>query len=140
MRSSDNGLPGVLDIVVGATPGANGQTLPRLAVTGELDLAGIPALEEALGGLEAARPEAIVLDLTALEFLDSSGLRCLVRANARVRESGGRLAIVMTPGGRVAQTISLTGLDDYLEVHTDLDAATAKESKSEATKAADQRG
>jgi anti-sigma B factor antagonist len=136
MPSSDNGLRGILDIVVDATRGANGHTLPHLAVAGELDLAGIPALEEALAGLEAARPEAIVLDLTALQFLDSSGLRCLVRANARARESGGRLAIVTTPGGRVAQTISLTGLDDHLEVHTDLDAATA----SETAKAGDERG
>jgi anti-sigma B factor antagonist len=124
MPSSDNGLPGILDIVV-ATSGDNG-SLPHLAVTGELDLAGIPALEEALAGLEAARPPAILLDLRALEFVDSSGLRCLVRANARARESGGRLAILMTPGGRVAQTFSLTGLDEHLELHTDLDAASRR--------------
>jgi anti-anti-sigma factor len=124
MLRSEEGLPGALEIAVGVVP-TNGRSLPRLAVTGELDIAGVPALEAALADLEAARPEAIVVDLTHLEFLDSSGLRCLVSADARAREAGGRLAILTAGDSRVAQTLALTGLDEHLEVVVDVEAVGA---------------
>ena len=61
----------------------------RVAVVtlrGELDLAGAAALEQELARLDAAEPDAIVLDLRDVDFMDSSGLR-VVAVAARARRS-----------------------------------------------------
>jgi anti-sigma B factor antagonist len=121
---SDAESAGILAIEVDdRTLARDGRRVVRVALGGELDLAGVPALERVLADAEATGPVAIVVDLTALEFLDSSGLRCLVRAHGRAREAGGRLPVVRADGGEVAQAMSVTGLDAHLEVFADLDSA-----------------
>ena len=116
--------PAVAGVAVDVV-GGNGRTLPRIAVTGELDVAGVPVLEAALAEAEAARPATIVLDLRDVEFLDSSGLRCVARAHGRVAEAGGRLAVLADRGSRVATTFALVGLDEHLGIFSDLEAALA---------------
>ena len=66
-----------------------------VTLRGELDMAGAPELEKALAALED-EPDvhAIALDLSALEFMDSSGLRAVVRADRRTTETGRRFALV----------------------------------------------
>jgi anti-anti-sigma factor len=123
VQGSD-GFPATVGIAVGVV-GLNGSSLPRLALTGELDIAGVPAVEAALAELEAARPPAIVLDLTRLAFVDSSGMRCVVRAHGRVVGAGGRFAVLAAGGSRVAATFELVGLDEHLPIFADLDAALA---------------
>ena len=73
-------------------------TVAVVAPTGELDLSGAAVLEDELDRL-AAEPElaTVVLDLRGLEFMDSSGLRLVVMADMRARETGRRFALV--PGG-----------------------------------------
>jgi anti-sigma B factor antagonist len=70
-------------------------TVAVIAATGELDLSGAAPLEAELDRL-AEEPElgTIVLDLRALEFMDSSGLRLIVLTDMRARESGRRFALV----------------------------------------------
>jgi anti-anti-sigma factor len=70
-------------------------TVAVIAATGELDLSGAAVLEAELDRL-AEEPElgTIVLDLRALEFMDSSGLRLIVLTDMRARESGRRFALV----------------------------------------------
>ncbi|MGI8802392.1 MAG: STAS domain-containing protein [Solirubrobacteraceae bacterium] len=65
----------------------------RMTIIGELDLATAPEFEKALGEVEASDVEAIVVDLDELEFLDSTGLRALLAADARSRANGGRLSL-----------------------------------------------
>src|SRR2546423_14863428 len=69
----------------------------RLALTGELDISSAPQLDDELAKVEAAAPPVIVLDLRALEFMDSTGLRTVVTADARAPEPGRRPAIVGGP-------------------------------------------
>jgi anti-anti-sigma factor len=62
---------------------------------GELDVAGTPLLEDAvMAALDEPDVEGVVIDLSALDFMDSSGLRCVVQANGRVGERGLRFALV----------------------------------------------
>jgi anti-anti-sigma factor len=55
----------------------------RLLVEGEIDLATADQLDDALKEAEQVNPESIVLDLSALRFIDSSGLRVLLMSARR---------------------------------------------------------
>lgn len=86
-----------------------------LALEGELDLGDADSVEGYLRSVEASRPETIVVDLSGLSFIDSTGLAVLIRAHARSADAGRRLAMV--PGGKTVQRVlSVTGLDRVFEI------------------------
>ncbi|MEU4477552.1 STAS domain-containing protein [Micromonospora sp. NPDC023966] len=87
-----------------------GRTMIRLA--GECDLA---ARERLTGTLLAAVDAApvVVVDLAAVEFLDSTGIHALVAAHQRARAADGRLYLVNATGA-VAALLELTGVGDLL--------------------------
>jgi anti-anti-sigma factor len=92
-----------------------GSGIVTLALSGEFDLAGIERFEAALVPAESEAPEVIVVDLTGLVFMDSSGLRALVLADRRARKAGRRLAIV--PGATpVRRVFEITQLDEELDL------------------------
>src|SRR5690348_5791687 len=88
----------------------NDHGAPRLVVAGELDLASAEQLEAQLRQLESAEPELLVLDLRELEFMDSTGLRAVIAADARARERGARLVVVRAPE-EVDRVFRLTRMD-----------------------------
>jgi anti-anti-sigma factor len=93
----------------------------RVRLEGELDLAAVPAFDDHLRRLEADRPEAVVLDLTDLTSMDSSGLRAIVMADERARAHGRRLAVVPGPP-QVRRVFEITQLDQRLELVDDASA------------------
>jgi anti-anti-sigma factor len=96
-------------------PGDDGRGVVRVAMAGEFDLAGIEYFESVLAKVEAGSPQVVVIDLTDLEFMDSSGLRALVMADRRARDAERRLAIV--PGPRpVRRVFEITQLDSELDL------------------------
>lgn len=64
---------------------------------GELDLGSVPALSRELHAAENRRPSRVVVDLSELEFIDSSGLHELLRARQRVSENNRRLSLRRGP-------------------------------------------
>jgi len=78
---------------------------------GELDLATEPVLGSVIDGLEAY--DALVLDLSELEFVDSTGLGLAVREHLRASLEGFRLVLVRGPED-VQRVFALTGLDELL--------------------------
>jgi anti-sigma B factor antagonist len=84
-----------------------------LRLHGELDVASCALLQSELDQLSAA--ELIIVDLTDLEFIDSSGIGVLVRVNHQMHEDGRRFALVKG-SGQVASMLELTGLADRLAV------------------------
>jgi anti-anti-sigma factor len=85
-----------------------------VALEGELDLAGAAALEQELWKLESEPPAAIVLDLRAVEFMDSSGLRVIAVASRRAEDAGRRLALV--PGSeQVMRVFDITRMRERLD-------------------------
>ena len=85
-----------------------------VALDGELDLAGAAALEQQLARLDAQDPEAVVLDLRAVEFMDSSGLRVIAVAAQSARDRGRRLALV--PGSeQVMRVFDITRMRERLD-------------------------
>lgn len=64
-----------------------------LSLEGELDLATASALEQRLGELEDDGSTHLTVDLAGLAFIDSTGLRVLLQANARADERGHELTL-----------------------------------------------
>ena len=89
-----------------------------VAAQGELDLHTAPRLAAALAPHVDAG-EWVIADLTAVTFMDSSGVAVFVNALARARETGAGLAIV-APEPRVRRVLAITGLDGMLPVHDSL--------------------
>lgn len=84
-----------------------------IGVTGELDLASSPALEHELENGPPSHAEVVIIDLRALEFMDSTGLSVLVRAHQRATEKGQQFVVVRGPQ-QVQRLLSLTGVADRL--------------------------
>jgi anti-sigma B factor antagonist len=86
------------------------QRAPVITVSGELDLASSPELEAELARVECTAPELVVVDLSGLEFMDSTGLAVVVNAHRRAKRDGRRFAIVRG-AEPVQRLMSLTGVD-----------------------------
>ena len=84
-----------------------------ISVSGELDLASSPALEEELERVAQSDAQVVVVDLRNLEFMDSTGLSVLVRAHQRAEENGRRLGLV-NGSQQVQRLLTLTGVADRL--------------------------
>jgi anti-anti-sigma factor len=79
-------------------------------VSGELDLASTGKLEEAIRVAEKSKAGAIVVDLTHLRFMDSTGLNVLIKAHTRSRENGNRVRIMPSKYDGVRQLIAVTDM------------------------------
>jgi anti-anti-sigma factor len=88
-----------------------------VALSGELDLRAIGELETALA--QSGANERVCLDLTGLEFIDSSGLATVIRAHQAMAAAGGALAVACRDDGSVRRTFETTGLTTLLTVRAD---------------------
>jgi anti-anti-sigma factor len=84
-----------------------------VAVRGDMDVASINSLDAALDQALAGAPARVTLDLRGVGFVDSSGLRFLLRANARARNEGWGLEIYQ-PGETAIKALAVTGVLDLL--------------------------
>lgn len=88
---------------------------PLLAVSGELDLASTPRLEEELQRVRESAPALIIIDLRQLEFMDSTGLSVLIRAHQQAAQNGYKLGIV-NGSRQIRRLLTLTGVADRLTI------------------------
>jgi anti-sigma B factor antagonist len=84
-----------------------------IAVRGDMDIASIEALDAALDQALEGAPARVTMDLRAVGFVDSSGLRFLLRANARARNEGWELEI-SRPGETAIKALAVTGVLELL--------------------------
>ena len=89
-----------------------------VVVHGEIDLVTAPRVGGAVAAANAA--SGVVLDLSDVDFLDSTGLRELLVAQ---RELGGRLTIVCHPGGAAHRLMTVAGLNEALPLYERRSAA-----------------
>jgi anti-anti-sigma factor len=87
----------------------------HLVLRGELDLSTVGKVQEEIRQAIDRDPSLLVLDLSQLTFLDSTGLRCIVKADERARNEGWRLVVVKGPD-TVNRVFSITRLDERLEM------------------------
>ncbi|WP_194762378.1 STAS domain-containing protein [Microbacterium sp. UFMG61] len=87
-----------------------------IALSGRLTATGAPLLRKAVTDLVASGDARIVVDMAALQFVDSSGLGALVGALKSARVAGGDLRIAAVPEA-VRTVLHLTNLDRVLRDH-----------------------
>lgn len=92
-----------------------GRDRTAVAPVGELDLATAGPLQDALNELEAAGSERLVLDLRRVSFMDWWGLRTVLSADLRARQTGRRLEVLCGPG-YVTRLLALTGTYQRLDI------------------------
>jgi anti-anti-sigma factor len=97
--------------------------LVHVTLVGELDLSTVAKVQEELRRIEAGSPPTVVVDLSKLTFLDSTGLRCIVTADERAREAGRRVVIVRGPDP-VQRVFAITRLEERLEMVDDAATVT----------------
>jgi anti-sigma B factor antagonist len=96
-----------------------------LHVAGELDIATAPRLCARLDANRAGRSPRVLVDLTDVDFCDSTGLRALLGAASEVRAHGGHFAIVCPPRGDVARLLEIVGASEWMVIHSDPESGLA---------------
>ena len=96
----------------------------HLVLRGDLDLYNAPAFDDALVAVEGEKWPTLVIDLRELDFLDSMALRLIMRTHARAKQDGRRLVIVRGTE-QIDRVLSLSGLDQHLELVDEPPTATA---------------
>ncbi len=84
-----------------------------IALSGELDIDGVDRVTVQLRNAEKSDAREIVLDLSALEFIDSSGIQLVIAADARSRADDRRLRLIRGPD-RVQRVFDMCGVADGL--------------------------
>ena len=98
---------------------ADSACIVRLA--GELDLYNAPAVRDALTLACADRPLAVVVDLSEVEFMDSTALGVLIEARTKLQNRQGfHLA---APGLETRRALEISGLDRHFTVHETVEQA-----------------
>jgi anti-anti-sigma factor len=88
-------------------------TVHTISLAGEMDLANAEQVEQEILRVEATDARRIVLDLTGLEFIDSTGIRTLIAAELRARADSNRLALRRPPES-VQRVLRIAGVDQAL--------------------------
>ncbi len=98
----------------------DGAVVVRLA--GELDLYNAEEIRTALAETIRTKPRRIIVDMAAVEFIDSTALGVLIEARSQLGQDGLHLA---APQLETRRTLQISGLDRHLPVHDSVDDALA---------------
>lgn len=93
-------------------------------VTGEVDVHSAPRLREGVDAELGSASTGVVVDLSEVGFLDSTGLGALVTARTAAGERGVALPVVCT-SERIRKLFTITGLDGVFDLYDSLDEALA---------------
>ncbi|HWH96436.1 MAG TPA: STAS domain-containing protein [Baekduia sp.] len=95
-----------------------------IAVEGEIHVSTAPEFSGVLGAAGAAGRRFLVLDLSGVTFIDSTGLSILLNALRRLTRAGGALALVCA-NPTVLRLFEITRLDSTFDIHAELEPAIA---------------
>lgn len=93
-----------------------------LALAGEMDMSNAPQVRQRLDGSLGAGSRQVIVELSLLTFIDSSGIGELVAAAKALRASGGAL-VLASPAPHVARVFEITKLGDVVVIAESFEAA-----------------
>jgi anti-sigma B factor antagonist len=93
-------------------------------LTGSLDIATSPTVRAALVSESERGSHRLIVDLTQVDFLDSTGLGALIGGQRRAKEFGGEVRLVAKEG-QILRLLRITGLLKVFSVYPTLEAAVA---------------
>jgi anti-anti-sigma factor len=98
----------------------NGVTV--VAPTGRLDVAGAPALKDAIAEAARTTPAKVVIDMEGVSFVDSTGLGSVIAALKQLRSTQGELRLA-APNQQVRVVLELTTLDRVFPYYATVEEA-----------------
>ena len=119
--SEPDGTAGIREDPIAGVERADGAVVVHLA--GELDLYNAQAVRETLLECCSEEPERLIVDLTAVKFIDSTALGVLIEA--RTRLANRRSFMLAAPGLETRRALEISGLDRHFAVHGTVDDARA---------------
>lgn len=100
-----------------------------LDIEGEVDVYTAPQLKQDIVQIAERGVKHLIVNLSKVEYLDSTGLGVLIGGLKRLREGEGNLALV-GPGMRILRIFEITGLDKIFDIYPTEEEAAAKEGVS----------
>ncbi|MGP1676992.1 MAG: STAS domain-containing protein [Burkholderiales bacterium] len=100
-----------------------GEDLRRIVISGRLDIPGTDSVASQLVELTAAPKKGVVVDLSAVKFLASIGIRALITSAKAVQQRGGKMVLVVNDGSTVGMSLEATGVDELVPVFKNLSDA-----------------
>lgn len=86
-----------------------------VSVVGEIDLTSAPRLDEEVTGLIEGSAKELVIELGGVSFMDSTGLRVLLKASKLLGSNGGTL-VLRDPSEPVRRLLEVSGLNTHFEI------------------------
>jgi len=93
-----------------------------IAPSGDIDMSGSPTLRESVRRMLGAKPSKLVVDLTQVGYMDSSGLATLVEA-MKIAKGSGTVLVLCAMNDRVRAIFEIARLDQYFTIVDSLDNA-----------------
>jgi anti-sigma B factor antagonist len=90
-------------------------------LAGELDLYNAPQVREALTQACAGSPQRVIVDLSEVEFIDSTALGVLIEARTKLENR--RAFLLASPGLETRRALEISGLDRHFGVHSSVSEA-----------------
>ena len=121
MADSSKETAGIREDPIAGIDRADGAVVVSLA--GELDLYNANVVRDVLLECCAESPARLIVDLSAVKFIDSTALGVLIEARTRLPNRRGFL--LAAPGLETRRSLEISGLDRHFSVHESLDDARA---------------
>ena len=102
--------PGDLEVVVSSV-----ESRHEVRLLGELDMSTAPRLRDELVRLASGGPTVVTVDMSDLDFIDSTGLSVLITGLKRLRQQGGDLAL-RSPNAGTRKVLEITGLTQVFSI------------------------
>jgi anti-anti-sigma factor len=92
------------------------KTKATVLVAGEIDLTSAPQLDDEVTGLIEGSVSELTIELTGVSFMDSTGLRVLLKASKLLESAGGSL-VLKQPSEPVRRLLEVSGLDTHFQIN-----------------------
>ena len=107
-----------------SAPESSGATYTVVVLAGEVDATNSDEMYGVLESVVTQHPRLLIVDISELSFMDSTGLRMLLRSSRTLDQQGGVLALA-APQTAVARVLQLTRADQLIPVYQSVADAIA---------------
>lgn len=97
----------------------------KIDLSGRMDIEGVGQIETKFAGMTAAPRMAIIVDMSAVPFMSSIGIRALLMNAKAVGKRGGKL-VLLNPEQNVRKVLETSGINQIIPISNDLNEAMAK--------------
>lgn len=96
----------------------------QLSLSGRLDIAGVGQIDNQFAFAATTKTMPVLVDLSAVEFVASFGIRMLLMNAKSLQGRGGKM-VLYQPSALVKDALTTAGIDLLIPIYDDFDAASA---------------